>query len=95
MQPYLKVEYIPVTGQKKYCNMMRDLSGANNGKKKTPDYLEATVYSKNEAVIMVGNFAVVPKQEEHKVCIQNQKGVNGIYKNSKGRKRYLYKIKWA
>ena len=28
LQPYVHLKYIPVTGQKKYCDMMRDLSGA-------------------------------------------------------------------
>ena len=29
-----------------------------------PDYLEATVYNKDEAVIMVGNFADVTTSEQ-------------------------------
>ena len=33
----------------------------------TADYLEATVYSKEKAVIMVGNFADLPPGQEHKV----------------------------
>ena len=33
----------------------------------TADYLEATVYSKEQAVVMVGNFADLPPGEEHKV----------------------------
>ena len=47
---------------------MRDFSGALDKDKKTPDYLEATIYNKEEAVIMVGNFADVPENEQHKVC---------------------------
>lgn len=68
-QPHLKVEYIPVKGQKQYCDMMRDLSGALDKNRPTPDYLEATVFSKEEAVIMVGNFADVPPSEQHKVSL--------------------------
>lgn len=49
--------------------MMRDLSGALDKSRTTPDYLEATVYSKEEAVIMVGNFVDVPPDEEHKVSL--------------------------
>ncbi|KAG7160565.1 Delta(24)-sterol reductase-like 1 [Homarus americanus] len=65
--PHLKLEYIPVKGQKQYCDMMRDLSGALDKNRPTPDYLEATVYNREEAVIMVGNFADVPDTEQHKI----------------------------
>ena len=53
-------------GQKQYCDMIRDISGAEDKNKEVPDYVEATVFSKDEAVIMVGNFADVetPEQEE-------------------------------
>ncbi|XP_042237263.1 delta(24)-sterol reductase-like isoform X3 [Homarus americanus] len=67
IKPHLKLEYIPVKGQKQYCDMMRDLSGALDKNRPTPDYLEATVYNREEAVIMVGNFADVPDTEQHKV----------------------------
>ena len=44
---------------------MRELSGADDAKADVPDFLEATVYNRDEAVIMVGNFADVatPEQE--------------------------------
>ena len=58
------MKYLPVKGKKKYCDMMRELSGANDPKKPTCDYLEATVYNKDEAVIMVGNFADVKTAEQ-------------------------------
>lgn len=67
IKPHLKLEYIPVKGQKQYCDMMRKLSGALDKNHPTPDYLEGTVFSKNEAVIMVGNFADVPEKETHKI----------------------------
>ncbi|XP_042237262.1 delta(24)-sterol reductase-like isoform X2 [Homarus americanus] len=67
IKPHLKLEYIPVKGQKQYCDMMRDLSGALDKNRPTPDYLEATVYNREEAVIMVGNFADVPDTEQHKI----------------------------
>ncbi|KAF0308059.1 Delta(24)-sterol reductase [Amphibalanus amphitrite] len=67
VKPYVHMKYIPVTGQKKYCDMIRDLSGANDKDKQAADYLEATVYSKEKAVIMVGNFADLPPGQEHKV----------------------------
>lgn len=49
-----------------YCNMMRELSGANDRTKKTADYLEATVFSKDRAVIMIGNFADVNTEADRK-----------------------------
>jgi len=67
IKPHLKMEYIPVRGKKQYCDMMRDLSGALDKDRKVPDYLEGTVYSKDEAVILVGNFADVPDNEKHKI----------------------------
>ena len=45
------MKYIPMKGQSEYCQMIRDLSGAYDKNAKTPDYLEATVYNKNEVSI--------------------------------------------
>lgn len=59
VKPYVHLKYIPVKGKSQYCQMMRDLSGAYDKNAETPDYLEATVFNKNEAVIMVGNLADV------------------------------------
>lgn len=28
MKPYVKMEYIPINGQKEYCDKIRELSGA-------------------------------------------------------------------
>ena len=64
MKPYIHMRYIPVRGQQEYCDMIRDISGAGDKDKKVPDYVEATVYSKEEAVIMVGNFADVTTDEQ-------------------------------
>lgn len=63
----MKLEYIPVKGQKEYCDMMRKFSGALDKNYPTPDYVEGTVFSKDEAVIMIGKFADVPDNERHKV----------------------------
>lgn len=65
VKPYIHMQYIPVRGKKAYCDRMRELSGANDAKADVPDFLEATVYNRDEAVIMVGNFADVatPEQE--------------------------------
>ncbi|XP_071529727.1 delta(24)-sterol reductase-like [Panulirus ornatus] len=91
IKPYLKLEYIPVKGQKQYCDMLRDLSGALDKNRVTPDYLEATVYNKEEAVIMVGNFADVPDDEKHKINRVTRwykpwfyKHVEGFLKKKKG-----------
>lgn len=44
--------------------MLRELSGTYNDEAPVPDYLEATVFNKEEAVIMVGNFADINTREE-------------------------------
>ena len=66
VKPYIHMQYIPIRGQKEYCDKMRELSGANDSTADTPDFLEATVYNKDEAVIMVGNFSEVrtPDQKQ-------------------------------
>ena len=64
VKPYIHMKYIPVRGQKKYCDKIRELSGALDKNAKVPDYVEATVYTKEEAVIMVGNFADVTTAEQ-------------------------------
>lgn len=58
------MEYIPVHGQKAYCDKIRELSGAMDKNAKVPDFVEATVYNREEAVIMVGHFANVRNAEE-------------------------------
>lgn len=58
IKPYIKMTYIPVKGQKKYCDMLREISGANEKEPKYfPDYIEGTIFSKDEAVIMVGEYS--------------------------------------
>ena len=66
MKPYIHMRYVPVRGQQEYCDMIRDISGAGDKDKKVPDYVEATVYSKEEAVIMVGNFSDVKTPDQVK-----------------------------
>ena len=56
VKPYVHMKYIPVKGQSEYCQMIRDLSGAYDKNAKTPDYLEATVYNKNEVSIYFDIF---------------------------------------
>lgn len=57
IKPFLKMTYVPIEGQKNYCNMIRILSGAQSADYDPPDYLEATIFSKEKAVIMVGNYS--------------------------------------
>ena len=66
VKPYVHMKYIPVKGKHEYCNKIRQLSGALDPTFPVPDYLEATVYSKDEAVIMVANFADVKSFEQKK-----------------------------
>lgn len=57
VKPYIKLTYIPVRGQKDYCDMIRLLSGDSGEDYSTPDYVEATVYNPEEAVIMTGDYS--------------------------------------
>lgn len=58
VKPYIKMTYIPVNGQKDYCDMIRLLSGANSADTSTlPTYVEATIFSRNQAVVMVGDYS--------------------------------------
>ncbi|XP_053614278.1 delta(24)-sterol reductase-like [Plodia interpunctella] len=58
IKPYIKIKYIPVTGQRNYCKMIREFSGAYEEKPKIhPDYVEATIFSKDKAVIMIGDYS--------------------------------------
>ncbi len=46
VKPYVRMEYLPVRGQREYCDKIRELSGADDGKAQTPDFVEATIYNK-------------------------------------------------
>lgn len=57
VKPFIKMKYTPVEGQKEYCNMLRELSGTYEREpKEFPDFLEATIFSENEAVVMSGDY---------------------------------------
>ena len=64
VKPFIHMRYVPVRGQQQYCDMIREVSGALDKDKQVPDYVEATVYNKEEAVIMIGNFADVKTPEQ-------------------------------
>ena len=64
VKPYVHMKYIPIKGKKQYCDFIREESGANDATKKTPDYLEGTVYDKENAVVMIGNFSDASTTEQ-------------------------------
>lgn len=57
VKPFIKMTYIPVNGQKNYCDMMRLFSGDTSADTPCAEYVEATIYSHDEAVIMVGDYS--------------------------------------
>lgn len=50
-----------------------ELSGAYDKDCRVPDYLEATIYDKENAVIMVGNFADVDTWDKWLKVVQGQR----------------------
>uniref|UniRef100_A0AC34RAE8 FAD-binding PCMH-type domain-containing protein n=1 Tax=Panagrolaimus sp. JU765 TaxID=591449 RepID=A0AC34RAE8_9BILA len=81
IKPYIHMKYIPVYSQKEYCQKMMEYSGALDKDYPVPDYLEATIYDKENAVIMIGNFADVD-------TLEKQSKINEI---SKWYKPWFYK----
>lgn len=57
VKPYIKLSYIPVKGIKDYCDTIRLLSGDAGKDYPTSDYVEATIFNKDEAVIMTGDYS--------------------------------------
>ncbi|KAG7301159.1 hypothetical protein JYU34_014007 [Plutella xylostella] len=58
IKPFIRIKYTPVRGQKNYCDKLRELSGANEKTPNVfPDYIEGTVFSKDETVIMTGEYS--------------------------------------
>ncbi len=55
VRPYVKLKYEPVYDQQAYCDRMLELSTAEDA----PHFIEATVFAKDRAVIMTGDFAEV------------------------------------
>jgi Delta24-sterol reductase len=69
LQPYVRLNYVPVRGLKDYCDMIRLVSGALDKDQQAASYVEATVFSKNEAVIMTGEFTDCDTDDDkRKVC---------------------------
>eukprot|EP01126_Amoeba_proteus_P050913 TRINITY_DN6053_c0_g1_i4.p1 TRINITY_DN6053_c0_g1~~TRINITY_DN6053_c0_g1_i4.p1 ORF type:complete len:399 (-),score=71.19 TRINITY_DN6053_c0_g1_i4:159-1355(-) len=61
VKPYVRLEYIPFTSRKDYCAAIRGLSTAE---KNPADFLELTVFSKENAVMTVGYFSDMETQEQ-------------------------------
>ena len=65
----MHITYIPCHTKEELAKHMTELSEAPAGKQ--PQFLEATVYSKDKSVVMVGEFADVTTPEQ-------LKKVNGV-----------------
>lgn len=57
VKPYIKLSYIPVKGEGDYCDIIRLLSGDTSRDYPTADYVEATIFNRNEAVVMTGEYS--------------------------------------
>ncbi|MEZ4427908.1 MAG: FAD-dependent oxidoreductase [Nannocystaceae bacterium] len=62
VKPYVHMRYEPARSQAEYCARMYQLAT----EERAPDFLEATVYSRETAVIMKGSFADVDTPEKRR-----------------------------
>ena len=62
IKPYMHVKYIPCHTKDDLCHQMKQLSEAPDDQ--APQFLEATVYSKETSVIMIGEFADADSPEK-------------------------------
>ena len=58
-KPFVRLEYIPFDSMDAYCAEMRRLSESEDD---PPDFLEATVFARDSAVITAGRFSDAPEQ---------------------------------
>jgi len=72
IKPYVHVRYLPCHTQAELCEQMKKLSEAED----PPEFLEATVYSKEKSVIQIGEFAEVDTPEKRRKV----NGVNHFWK---------------
>jgi len=56
VKPYVHLTYTPLHSQAEYCARLHELAVRPDA----PDFLEATVFAKEQAVIMSGEFAELP-----------------------------------
>lgn len=57
VKPYVKLTYIPVEGEKGYCDMIRLLSGAESADHSPATYVEGTIFQRDKAVVMTGEYS--------------------------------------
>lgn len=57
MKEYVQLEYLPFNSREEYCKCLRDLSTTEDN---PADFVEATVFSKETAVVTVGRFVGHP-----------------------------------
>lgn len=57
VKPYIKLSYIPVKGEEDYCDTIRLLSGDTSKDYPVSDYVEATIFSRDAAVVMTGDYS--------------------------------------
>lgn len=57
IKPYIKMRYIPIEGQQNYCNAIRKYCGAEKDSFDISDYVEATVFARDKAVVMLGEYS--------------------------------------
>ncbi|RKP23159.1 24-dehydrocholesterol reductase [Syncephalis pseudoplumigaleata] len=64
VKPYVHVKYIPCHTQDEYANKLSLITHAPN----TPEFVEATIYSRETAVIFTGDFSDgPPASQKHKI----------------------------
>lgn len=57
IKPYIKMRYISIEGQQNYCNAIRKYCGAEKDSFDISDYVEATVFARDKAVVMLGEYS--------------------------------------
>ncbi len=62
VKSHIRMRYVPARTQADYCEKMLAISTSDDA----PDFVEATVYSKEEAVIMLGDFTDVVTDEDRR-----------------------------
>lgn len=84
VKPFVRMTYTPIKGQKDYCNAVRKASGALSKDSEVADYVEMTIFSKDEAVLMEGTFCDGdPKLQVILTKLNLQKANQLFFKTSK------------
>jgi delta24-sterol reductase len=71
-KPFVHIKYIPTHSKEELCRKMTELSYADDA----PGFLEATIYSKETAIIQVAEFVDVTTAEQRKMI----NPINAFYK---------------